>query len=147
MPYVLDTNILLRSVAPGDHQHQVAIDAIERLSSAGEELVTTAQNFVELWNVVTRPVEANGLGRSPDVAREVVGRLETAFPRIPEPPNVYELWRDLVVRFEVSGVKVHDTRIVAVMLGNEVQNILSFNASDFNRFSALGIRAVDPRKM
>lgn len=92
-------------------------------------------------------MEANGLGRSPEVADEVLGRLETAFPRLPEPPNIYELWRDLVVRFKVSGVKVHDTRIVAVMLNNEVQNILSFNASDFQRFAALGIRAVDPRKM
>ena len=107
--------------------------------------MTCGQNFIELWNIVTRPVEGNGLGETPDFADRTLSKLEEVFPRLAEPFDVYDIWRDLVVRFKVSGVKVHDTRLVAVMLANNVQGILSFNARDFVRFASLGITALDPK--
>jgi len=38
-------------------------------------------------------------------------RFEQAFSRLPESPEAYDRWRDLVVRFGVSGVKVHDAQV------------------------------------
>jgi predicted nucleic acid-binding protein len=71
-------------------------------------------------------------------------RIEQAFLYLPDTPEVYEIWRDLVVRFGVSGVKVHDARLVALMLANNMRRILTFNANDFGRFEELGISAIDP---
>ena len=48
------------------------------------------------------------------------------------------------MRFGVSGVKVHDARLVALMLANDILQILTFNAADFQRYQVLGIRAIDP---
>lgn len=48
------------------------------------------------------------------------------------------------MRFGVSGVKVHDARLVALMLTNDIVRILTFNAADFRRYQVLGIRAIDP---
>lgn len=70
--------------------------------------------------------------------------FEQAFSRLPEPAETYDRWRDLVVRFGVSGVKVHDARLVALMLANDIIRILTFNAADFRRYEVLGIRAVEP---
>jgi predicted nucleic acid-binding protein len=57
---------------------------------------------------------------------------------------VYTEWRRLVVSFEVSGMQVHDARIVAAMIVHGVTHILTFNTADFVRYSTRGIVAVDP---
>ena len=145
MPYLIDTNVLLRLVARAEPLHPVAVSAIHRLQDRGEELFTTGQNFIELWNVVTRPSAANGLEQAPQVAARMLLKLEAAFPRLDEPWNVYDIWRDLAIRFAITGVKVHDTRLVAVMLANDVADILTFNTRDFRRFHELEVRAHDPR--
>ena len=142
MSYLVDTNVLLRLAVPADPRHLSARRAVEALEEEG--LCVAGQNFVEFWNVATRPVENNGLGQTIPVVDRILSSLEQAFSRLPEPAEIYDRWRELVVRFGVSGVKVHDARLVALMLANDVVRILTFNADDFRRYEALGIRAVDP---
>lgn len=142
MACLVDTNLLVRLAVPADPRHLTARRAVEALEKDG--LYVASQNFMEFWNVTTRPVENNGLGQTITAADQVLRNLEQAFPRLPEPAEVYDLWRELVVRFGVSGVKVHDARLIALMLANDIVRILTFNAGDFRRFQVLGIRAVDP---
>jgi predicted nucleic acid-binding protein len=53
----------------------------------------------------------------------------------------------LVVAFSVSGVQVHDARLVAVMKVNSIDRILTLNTADFVRYANEGIVAVDPRSL
>lgn len=145
MAYLIDTNVLLRLAVPSDPRHLSARRAVEALEEEG--LYAAGQNFVEFWNVATRPVENNGFGQTIPEADRVLNDLEQAFSRLPEPAEIYDRWRDLVVRFGVSGVKVHDARLVALMLANDIDRILTFNAADFRRYEVLGIRAVDPNEV
>jgi predicted nucleic acid-binding protein len=140
--FLVDTNVLLRLAVPADPRHVSARRAVEALESEG--LYAASQNFVEFWNVATRPVENNGLGQTTVLADGVLKTLEQGFSRLPEPAETYDRWRELVVRFGVSGVKVHDARLVALMLANDIARILTFNADDFRRYEVLGIHAVDP---
>lgn len=142
MACLVDTNILVRLAVPADPRHLTARSAVESLMEDG--LYVASQNFIELWNVATRPVKNNGLGQSISVADQILRDLERTFPRLSEPAEVYDRWRELVVRFGVSGVKVHDARLIALMLANDIVRILTFNAGDFRRFEVLGIRTVDP---
>jgi predicted nucleic acid-binding protein len=142
LAYLVDTNILVRLAVSADPRHLSARRAVETLQDEG--LYVTGQNFVELWNVVTRPVENNGLGQTATVADQVLRSFEQAFPRLPESEEVYDRWRELIVRFGVSGVKVHDARLVASMLAHDIFRILTFNAADFRRYEVLGIHAIDP---
>ncbi len=141
---LVDTNVLLRLAAPRESLHGTALRAIESVGSRGSDLFAAGQNFIEFWNVATRPARANGFGQTPAAADQMLRRLEIAFPRLHETLDTYEYWRDLVLRFGVSGVQVHDARLVAVMLSNQVNTILTFNTSDFRRFADLGIKAIDP---
>jgi hypothetical protein len=68
--------------------------------------------------------------------------LNHFFRFLHDTPDVYVHWRKLVVSAGVSGVKVHDARLVAVML-THVSHLLTFNAGDFSRFPS--ITAVDPQ--
>ena len=143
MPYLADTNVLLRWVSPADPQHTLAVDSVKALQRRGEIVHITPQNLIEFWGVATRPAAANGLGMSPAEAEREVESLERLFPLVPDSPAVFAEWRKLVSAAGVSGVKVHDARLAAVMIANGLTHILTFNADDFKRFP--GITVVRPQ--
>ena len=134
MSVLVDTNILLRRIQPDHAQHAPAIDSVVRLLASGELVYFTWQNFSEFWNVMTRPITANGLGFSAAFAMREVGKIETVLALLPDSPAAYEELKHLVTTHAVSGVKVHDARLVALQ-------ILTFNTDDFIRF---GIEVLHP---
>lgn len=143
MLYLIDTNVLLRRARPSDPLCPTAKNAIQTLILTGETLCVTPQNFIEYWNALTRPADKNGFGLSPTQADSEIQHLEKLFRLLPDTPDIYPNWRKLVVSTGVCGVQVHDARLVAVMLTHGVTHVLTFNATDFKRFSA--VTAVDPK--
>ena len=77
-------------------------------------------------------------------ADRLLQSIERLFPVLPDSPKVYEEWRRLVVTFDVSGVQVHDARLVAFMKVNTISHILTLNVADFKRYISEGIVAVAP---
>lgn len=141
MSVLVDTNVLLRRIQPDHEHHAPAIDSVARLLASGEPVGFTLQNISEFWNVMTRPVAANGLGFSPAFALGEVGKIEAVLALLPDSPAVYEEWKRLVTIHSVIGSKVHDARLVAVMNVHGVRRILTFNTGDFARFE---IEALHP---
>jgi predicted nucleic acid-binding protein len=135
--YLLDTNILIRLVLPHDPLCPVATSAVDELKRRGDTACIATQNLVEFWNVATCPVEANGLGMTPDKAAVEVDRIEAMFRLLDDRAGVYARWRTLVGAHCVSGRQVYDARLVALMLEHGVDRILTFNADDFTRYSEI----------
>ena len=144
MIYLVDTNVLLRFSRLENPRYQISRDAVHKLEADGHQLQTTLQNFAEFWNVSTRPTERNGFGRTSVETDELLQNLETAFSLLPDSPEVYPEWRRLVVDYDVSGVQVHDARLVAAMIVYNVTHILTFDVKDFERYAPERIVAVDP---
>lgn len=144
MIFLTDTNVLLRVLHRTDPRHLIAQAAVRKLLSNGHQLQATTQNFIEFWNVSTRPIHQNGMGLTPLGAIRPLRRAEQFFPLLPDLPAVYAKWRELVVNYGVSGVQVHDARLVATMIVHGVTHILTFNTEDFSRYAPIGIVAVDP---
>jgi predicted nucleic acid-binding protein len=103
----------------------------------------TGQNIIEFWNAATRPVNRNGFGLTVAQADQAAAQLETYFPFASDSGAVYSEWRQLVVLVGVSGVQVHDARLVAVMRVHGLTHILTFNTVDFTRYP--GITVVHPQ--
>jgi predicted nucleic-acid-binding protein len=61
MSYLVDTNILLRSVQETHSMHEVAVQAVKSLFEQSEMLCILPQNLIEFWVVATRPIAMNGL--------------------------------------------------------------------------------------
>lgn len=123
-------------MAQPDHpMHAEALQAVETLIRAGDQVFIVAQNVAEFWNVATRPVANNGLGFSVQEAHEEVKRFSTILPLLPETDRIYPEWLRLVVLHSVSGVKVYDARLVAAMSVHGVTRLLTFNAEDFTRYT------------
>lgn len=122
----------------------MAIEAVSRFSEAGDSLLVTTQNLIELWAVMTRPTTSNGLGFTMAEAKTALQLIEQDYVRLPdEDDGLFREWRALVTRFQVSGKQVHDARLVAAMRVHGIRRILTFNVADFARYSDL-ITAVHP---
>jgi len=134
MSVLVDTNILLRRLQPDHAHHALAIDSVSRLLAAGEEVYFSLQNISEFWNVMTRPVAVNGLGFSSTFTLNEVNKIEAVLTLLPDMPAMYQEWKRLVATYSVTGVKVHDARLAALMNVHGVGRILTFNVEDFIRF-------------
>lgn len=140
MPYLADTNILLRFVSPSDPNHLLVSSALYSLLRRGEQVGYTSQNLVEFWNVCTRPTTARGgFGLSVEETDRRARVIETYLTFLPEREAVHREWRRLVVLYGVSGVQVHDTRIVAAMRIHGITHLITFNGDDFKRFSEITV--------
>jgi len=142
--FLADTNVLLRFADRTHPVHPIIRAALRKLRTNGHRVCATPQNFVEFWNVATRPTERNRFGLAPANADRLLRLVERLFPLLPDSPAVYTKWRRLVVSFGVSGIQVHDARIVATMIVHGVTHILTFTTTDFVRYGTRGIVTVDP---
>ena len=143
--YLLDTNLLLRSVDTSSAMYLEAVGAIQKLQANDNRLHIVPQNLIEFWNVYTRPIERNGLGKSALEAQMECDRLKQIFPLLLDNEAIYPIWEALVVRYGVIGVNVHDARLVAAMQVHGLTHLLTFNISDFRRYAE--ITAIAPSEV
>jgi predicted nucleic acid-binding protein len=136
MAFLIDTNILLRTLQP-HHPHCAAAErAVAALRIRDEALHVAAQNLVEFWAVATRPESENGLGMSIQAATRELTALKRLFSLLPEVP-IFDEWERLVATYEVSGKNTHDARLVASMRAHGIARILTFNVQDFARYKEI----------
>jgi predicted nucleic acid-binding protein len=140
--YLVDTNILIRWVRREAPEFEIVNAAIELLAERGPIPCYTSQNLGEFWNVLTRPVGRNGYGLSPSEANRRARDFETSCRLIADSREVHEEWRHLLVTHNVSGVQVHDARLVAAMHVHGIDRILTLNTRDPARFT--DIQAIHP---
>lgn len=137
---LLDTNILLRYSESGHAQHNVAAQATRILRKNLRKMVIVPQNAYEFWVVATRPVDVNGLGFTVAEAELHLDHLMQLFPLLRDERTILRYWRELVVQYEVKGLKAHDARLVAAMRRHGVSELLTFNESDFRRYGSITVR-------
>jgi predicted nucleic acid-binding protein len=143
MSYLLDTNILLRFLLRNDPAYEKIRQAVRLLKMRREQLFTTAQNITEFWNVCTRPTTARGgLGLSVEATEHRVRLLERHFHLLLDTPAIYAQWKTLVRTHSVSGVEVHDARLIAAMKMHGITHLLTLNVKDFSRYQ--GVKVVAP---
>jgi len=105
----------------------------------------TSQNLAEFWNVCTRPAEQNGFGLSIAETNRRALVIESTFSFLADTPLVHTEWRRLIVTHSVTGVKVHDARLVASMIVHGITDLLTLDEQDFKRYS--GINAMHPSQI
>ena len=142
MSYLVDTNVLLRSVQKSHPMHSVAANSIDLLLHQRQEVFIIPQNLVEFWCVATRPEVNNGLGMSIDEAARRMAAFKNALMLLPDLDSIFGTWEQLVVDHQVSGKQVYDARLVAAMKVHGITHLLTFNTTDFKRYD--GITVVSP---
>jgi predicted nucleic acid-binding protein len=141
--YLVDTNILLRLVQPDSPEYGTIRQCTDRLWAGGANLFYTSQNLAEFWNVCTRPADRNGFGFSVAEADERAALIESKFSFAADSEATHQEWRRIVVAAGVSGIQVHDARMVAAMRVHGIANLLTLNVKDFRRFSGITVLSPD----
>ncbi len=142
--YLLDSNLLLRLSDRSSHQHQTVKQAVGALIQSGAELYITPQNIIEFWSVATRPKSKNGLAFPRATAQKELAVHRATFALLPDRAEIFPQWERLIQAYAVEGVLAHDTRLAAVALVYGVENVLTFNLRDFNRFAREGLNILSP---
>ena len=134
MRILVDTNILLRWSDAESPEHDICLRAVDHLFERQEGVYSCAQVLIEYWAVSTRPPAVNGLGFSIVEAAKRLSRFDETLQCLPEPADIAQRWRKIVMDYGVSGKQAHDARLVALMLSHGITQLLTLNTPDFARY-------------
>jgi predicted nucleic acid-binding protein len=146
MRVLLDTGVLLRLFERSDPNYSDIRAALKLLWSRNEELLIAPQNAVEYWNVSTRPTSARGgFGHSIAKTHPRLAAIQRICRVLPESEAIFVEWKRIVIAHSITGVSVHDARIVAQMAIANVGTLVTLNPADFRRYP--GIMVMTPRDL
>ena len=140
--YLIDTNILLRIADPKSEKSANAMEALAKLADEGHALCITSQIVSEFWSVATRPPSVNGLGFDTETVKAAVDEMLGQFHLLSDTRQVFVRWLGLVTEHGIAGKRVHDIKIVALMLEQKISHLLTYNPRDFQGFDHVNV--VDP---
>ena len=147
MAVLVDTCVLLRAFDTMSPQYRDVRRCLRKLIDDNERIVIGVQNVAEFWNVCTRPLNQNGQGCDAARAAQRVRLIEQVCEVLAEDIRSFESWKQLCERHAVSGVAVHDARLISVMLTRQIDRILTLNERDFRRYEPEGIVIVTPQSV
>ncbi|BAU04722.1 twitching motility protein PilT [Fischerella major NIES-592] len=143
--YLLDTNIILRFTDTYSSEYEIINNAIFQILLQGGQCFITPQVLIEFWVVATRPVAVNGLGWTPEATERAVQMLINQFEWLEETPDIFRIWLSLATTHKISGKRIHDLRIQAIVLAHNIGHILTLNPKDF--IEVEGITIVHPNSI
>jgi len=131
----VDTNILLRALYPQMKLHQEARGLIRRMWDDGIELWISRQILREFIAQATHPKTIF----PPTTIVEVMTQIDVAqtlFFVADETQAVTDQLLFLLRTYPTYGKQTHDANIIATMLANQINTLLTMNVVDFKRFSS-----------
>jgi len=132
----VDTNVLLRATHSSLEAHTVAAAYLSQRQREGTELWISRQVIREYLVQVTRP----GLFERPlsgSAAAVLATELLSLFRIADDDVDVTGQLLRLMREYPVGGKQVHDANIIATMLACGVDQLVTMNYSDMQRFSPL----------
>lgn len=129
----VDTNVLTRATIDAAPLHTEARTLLDTLWGEGAELYISHQVIREYVANATRP-QTYSPALPVTFVLEQVEDFRKSFYILPDSPAVLSRLLELVRKVPVGGKQVHDTNIVATMLANDIEELLTNNIHDFERY-------------
>ncbi|MDZ7578938.1 MAG: PIN domain-containing protein [Candidatus Nanopelagicales bacterium] len=130
----LDTNILVAATDSTRTCHSSALAVFNSWPSAGAILVSSSQVLREYASVATRPIDANGLGLSPELCAANISAFLKRVSLLPDDERAVSKWLDMMVASGARGRAVHDAAIVASAVARDVRLLLTVDVDMLARF-------------
>jgi predicted nucleic acid-binding protein len=123
----VDTNIWVYATNPESQFFEFAQKKLNDLQDAENEIFISTQIIKEYTRVLTS--EANFTYSE---IRKKVNFLRTNFNLLDETADVMAIFEELIENHKVKGKPVYDCCIVASMIHNNIETLLTHNVTDFN---------------
>jgi predicted nucleic acid-binding protein len=132
MLILIDTSVFARYINTSDSVHAETVSSVMAINDAGHSLIYTPQIEAELIAFATR--SENGLGMSTDEIEPYLEKMQQSFDlRFPDPKTAHRVFRALRRELGITGIKIHDLRLVADAKVLGIPAILTRDVSDFNK--------------
>jgi toxin-antitoxin system PIN domain toxin len=137
-PALVDTNVLVYSLYPESDHFAASRALLESTRDSLANLFFAPQNIAEFLAIVTNPRRVT----QPKTVAEAIQAVE-AFKARPGlsilvvPVNIIDLHIKALQEVPVAKARVFDAQLVAVMRGNGITDIYTFNASDFRGYAGI----------
>jgi toxin-antitoxin system PIN domain toxin len=139
----IDTDVLVHWIMEGAPRHRAARRFVTRQVKRGNQLGLTQQVVMELVHVVTDPRRFEhplAMRQAIEAARALWAAPEVV--RILPAPGSLERACDLLLRHRLGRKRILDTVLAAVLESAGVEQLASFNGSDYRVFGF--IQVVEP---
>jgi predicted nucleic acid-binding protein len=130
----VDTNVLLRATNAQFPLHREAKSLVDSCWTEGQELWISRQIIREFLVQVTRP-QGTIPAMTVDQVNAQMSMILASFNIADETAAVTAQLLLLIREFPTGGKQVHDANIVATMLVNGIDRLLTQNVDDMKRFS------------
>lgn len=131
----VDTNVLLRADFVNLTDHAAARALLLKMRRSGVQLWISRQVIREYLVQITR----QGFLATPLTVKQAANHIHTfrkTFKIADETEAVTEKLLELIREFPSGGKQIHDANIVATMLVNGVDTLLTMNVEDMKRFAS-----------
>ena len=133
-----DTNVFLSATDRSREHHAEARELLQAAREGKAILAVSGQIIREYLVVATRPVEVNGLGLdAEDALKNIDVFTRPPFLFCEESEKVARRLRELVQTHRLTGKRVHDGNIVATMLAEGIDRLITENVGDFASFKEI----------
>jgi predicted nucleic acid-binding protein len=131
----VDTNILIRAMTVSAPLHREATELLYAQWDQDIDLWVSRQVIREFMVNLTRPQSFLPTPLSRDEIIERVQVVQTLFRIADDTSEVTARLLELVLSFGTGGKQIHDANIVATMLANDIDTLLTHNVDDFKRYA------------
>ena len=128
-----DTNIILRAYHSAFPQYAIVKAAFDNRLKNNTELWISRQVIREYLVQLTHPRTFDTPFTAEKAIQQVNHVLKTCYVA-DDTADVTHTLLTLVNDYPVSGKQIHDANIVAAMLTNSIDTLLTLNVADFNRY-------------
>lgn len=130
----VDTNVLLRALLTDMDSHSASDALLKRMLHEEAELWINGQVIREFIVQATHPKTLKTPLTMAQVIDEI-NKIKPIFQMADETQAVRDKLLDLLAEHPTQGKHVHDVNLVATMLTNGIEVLLTINTDDFKNFA------------
>ena len=140
----VDTNILIYSTFSDfdEQKHHDSLDVLTALISSENKLYVSNQILREFFAIATNDRIFNKPLSPMDASKKII-EFYSNFSLIYELDSTMEILVHLISKYEITKQKIHDFNIMAVMLDNQINHILTYNVKDFTGIEGINVLDFD----
>ncbi len=143
---LLDTNILVYAANKDSEFHKIAVKARDQVINGELQGCVSLQNLVEFYSIITSSKRIEN-PLTPEVSlREISKYVKSEnILKVGFSETALNILSELARKYKVVAQDIYDLKIVATMIANQVDTIVTVNERDFIKYSE--IKVINPAKI
>ncbi len=140
----LDTNILVYLSNEDSLFHKTALEKFKQIVKK-HEIWISRQVLREYAVVMSRLEVYEKTLRSQEIIDDIA-KWEKSFKVADEAEGITENLKNLILRYNLKGRRIHDANIVASMMEYSIPLLFTFNIKDFKAFEEIQLLEIESKK-